>query len=196
MQMIKFPWTNIHRSGGRGSLVWWFETEETCPQVLDIVGTAALLMVAVSCAAAVSRLLWEEVWHVEVPAEFLTKFPKPFIKLDAEGNVKLEARRSRVMFPLDALRFLECSPEFILVFWALSGVSSSERAIRSSCLWVVPENNRFFRRLVLCRRFSMLPPPLVPRCLESLCLFSDDERDGERNSDLGRVIGRNVLSSE
>jgi hypothetical protein len=51
-----------------------------------------------------------------VPAEFLTKFPKPFIKLDAEGNVKLEARRSRVMFPLDALRFLECSPELILVF--------------------------------------------------------------------------------
>jgi len=39
--------------------VWWFETEDTCPQVLDIVGTAALLMVAVSCAAAaaaVSRL--------------------------------------------------------------------------------------------------------------------------------------------
>ena len=193
------PWTNIHRSGGIGSLVWWFETEDTCPQVLDIVGTAALLMVAVSCAAAaaaVSRLFWEEAWHVEVPAEFLTKFPKPFIKLDADGNVKLEARRSRVMFPLDALRFLECSPELILVFWALSGVSSSERTIGSSCFWVVPENNRFFRRLVLCRRFSMLPPPLVPRCLESLCLFNDDESDGERNSDLGRAIGWNDLSSE
>jgi hypothetical protein len=50
-----------------------------------------------------------------VLAEFLTKFPRPLIKFDADGNAKFDVRPTGVILPLDALRFLLCSAEFIEV---------------------------------------------------------------------------------
>jgi hypothetical protein len=44
--MTIFPKTNIHRSGGGGSFVWWLGSGVTSPQVLDIVGTTAMLLTA------------------------------------------------------------------------------------------------------------------------------------------------------